>query len=544
VKTYFTYTRVSTTKQGEHGSSLQEQRSAIEAYAQRHGLEIKAWYEETETAAKQGRQTFNRMLADLRRQKVDGIIFHKIDRGARNLKDWANLNDLIDQGVDIHFAHESLDMLTRGGRLAADIQAVVAADYIRNLRDEVRKGIYGRLKQGFYPFAAPIGYLDRGKATPKAVDPIKGPLVAEAFELYATGAYTLDSLRRVMALKGLVNRGGKPLAKSYFALMLQNTFYIGVIRLGTTGESFQGQHMPLVRSSLFERVQRILTGRTSAREQKHRYLYRRLIRCEGCGRLLTGERQKGRVYYRCHAVGCRGVSVGEAEVDTARGSLLALLRFSDEELRDLRDLVQVAEADLLDQEAKTRIATLRGLEQCDARLQRLTDALVDGLLDKAAFDARRLALLMERRGYEDRLSAPTAGFGTDLLKKFELARAAELSPEILAPDQIRDSLAVVSSNFAVRRKELGVALRFPFDVIAEWRLSHKGGPHMDAVRTFPISRCRGPADYEVPEVPQVLAYNPADGSWGWRSHPEHGRLSQARVPLRMPTARSPSRKAA
>src|SRR5208337_4763709 len=66
----------------------------------------------------------------------------------------------------------SLDLNTRGGRLSADIQAVVAADFIRNLREETKKGFYGRLKQGLYPIAAPIGYLDRGGGQPKAPDPV------------------------------------------------------------------------------------------------------------------------------------------------------------------------------------------------------------------------------------------------------------------------------------------------------------------------------------------------------------------------------------
>jgi len=56
------------------------------------------------------------------------------------LRDWADLGELIDAGVEVHFATESLDLHTRGGRLSADIQAVVAADYIRNLREETRKG--------------------------------------------------------------------------------------------------------------------------------------------------------------------------------------------------------------------------------------------------------------------------------------------------------------------------------------------------------------------------------------------------------------------
>jgi len=82
-----------------------------------------------ETAAKQGRPVFNQALKLLRNGKAKGIILHKLDRGARNLRDWAAIGELSDQGVEIHFANESLDLQSRGGRLAADIQAVVAADY-------------------------------------------------------------------------------------------------------------------------------------------------------------------------------------------------------------------------------------------------------------------------------------------------------------------------------------------------------------------------------------------------------------------------------
>jgi CheY-like chemotaxis protein len=55
-------------------------------------------------------------------------------------------------------ADEGVDLRTVSGRLSADIQAVVAAHYSRNLLEETKKGLYGRLKQGFYPLRAPIGY--------------------------------------------------------------------------------------------------------------------------------------------------------------------------------------------------------------------------------------------------------------------------------------------------------------------------------------------------------------------------------------------------
>ena len=96
-------------------------------------------------------------------------------------------------GIELHFAHESIDLSSRGGRLSADIQAVVAADYIRNLRDEVRKGFYGRLKQGLYPLHAPLGYVDNGGGQVKTIDPLRGPLVVQAFELYSTGQWSLST---------------------------------------------------------------------------------------------------------------------------------------------------------------------------------------------------------------------------------------------------------------------------------------------------------------------------------------------------------------
>src|SRR5580704_11758737 len=172
MKQCFGYIRVSTVKQGVKGVSLEEQKDAILRHASRNNLEIVSWFQEMETAAKQGRPEFNAMLKLLRQGKAQGVVLHKIDRGARNLRDWLDIGDLSDAGVAVHFANESIDLHSRGGRLSADIQAVVSADYIRNLREEALKGFYGRLKQGFYPLAAPLGYLNRGGGKAKEIDPI------------------------------------------------------------------------------------------------------------------------------------------------------------------------------------------------------------------------------------------------------------------------------------------------------------------------------------------------------------------------------------
>ena len=274
MRPFFGYIRVSTVKQGVQGVSLQEQRDAIVRHAGCNVLEIIHWFEERETAAKQGRPVFNQMVKLLRQGKADGVVIHKIDRSARNLKDWSDLGELIDQGVEVHFANESLDLHSRGGRLSADIQAVVAADYIRNLREESRKGFYGRLKQGLYPLPAPLGYLDQGKGKLKTLDPLAAPLVRKAFELYSTACYNLDTLGKELHRLGLRNRRGSRVTRNGLSVLLNNPFYVGLIRLKRTGETFPAAHEPLIPASLFDRVQRVLTSKYNTRTLHHDFLFR------------------------------------------------------------------------------------------------------------------------------------------------------------------------------------------------------------------------------------------------------------------------------
>ncbi|MEW8051229.1 MAG: recombinase family protein [Candidatus Thiodiazotropha sp.] len=161
---YYAYVRVSTVRQSIQGVSLSEQHRSIDRYANDHGIQVVQWFEEVESATKGCRTVFKELMRQLKQKKGRvGLLIHKIDRGARNLRDWADIGDLIDRGIDVRFTNDDLDLESRAGRLTADIQAVIAADYIRNLKEEVKKGISGRLHQGIYPFRASYGYCARGR---------------------------------------------------------------------------------------------------------------------------------------------------------------------------------------------------------------------------------------------------------------------------------------------------------------------------------------------------------------------------------------------
>lgn len=325
---YFAYTRVSTVKQGE-GASLSEQKMLIAEYAEKHSLPITRWFEETDTAAKRGRKAYRQVLSLLERKQARGLIVHKIDRSARNLRDWADLGELIDQGIDVRFAHDNFDLDSRGGRLAADIQAVIAADYIRNLRDEVKKGIDGRLRQGLFPGCAPIGYQNRGSGRVKVPDPIMAPLITEAFELYASGEWSMRQIASALGPRGLRSRTGKPVAVNNVTRILRNPFYAGIIKMGAR-EEVAGIHQPLITRALYDQVALRLEKKLPPRRASHRFTYQLRMRCI-CGRFAIGELAKGRyIYYRCHGLGCRGTIVREHVVDEAVGTALANLALPPE----------------------------------------------------------------------------------------------------------------------------------------------------------------------------------------------------------------------
>lgn len=486
MKDYFAYTRVSTVRQGEKGSSLQEQRSAIDAYARRHAFAIGQWFEEQETAAKRGRPIFLRMLRALEKGRAAGVITHKIDRSARNLRDWAALGELVDRGVELHFAHESIDLSSRGGRLSADIQAVVAADYVRNLREEVRKGFYGRLKQGLYPLRAPIGYLDQGGGRPKTIDPVIGPLITKAFELYASGSWTLDTLRNEMHDRGVRNKMGGRVSRDGWSTILNNPFYIGLIRIKKVGETFRGVHEPLIGAATFSAVQAILTGKVRHRGSCHRFRYQRLIRCSACDCALVAERQKGHVYYRCHTPECRGTSLREEPIDKALRESVRPFQLSDEQWAAIQTDIDAILDDHKTDAANELRATSIAVAKADSRLDGLTDAFLDRLIEKDAYLQRKERLLHERAGLLHRRLAIEHGNDGSRQKVdqiLELIKTLRFQDILANDEKTRETLKIVTSNLTASGKNIAIAWRNPFRQLANLPSVSLCGPYPASPRT-------------------------------------------------------------
>ncbi len=483
MKRCFGYVRVSTVKQGD-GVSLAAQREAILAFASRSNIEIVEWFEEKETAAKRGRPIFNQMMKELRRGKAHGLVIHKIDRSARNFADWAKIGDLADAGIDIHFATESLDFRSRGGRLTADIQAVIAADYIRNLREETIKGINGRLKQGLYPFQAPVGYLDNGGGKPKTLDPIRAPLVKLAFELYSSGRYSLRSLHAELNRRGLTSRNGKRLNISALETILNNPFYTGVIRMKRTGMTFRGAHERLVTPGLFERVQAIKSGKAAGpKVTKHDHTYRGLFSCGQCKGPMVPELQKGHVYYRCHARGCQTKTVREEAIEAAIEECLLRSKLSPRDLADFNARIEAWLASTDDQD-REKAWQLRKANLRD-RIDRLTDALIDRLVDRDIFAERRQRLALEEEALEQERHewADKAKKAERMRSLIELANNLVQSHRLAKSAEKRQLVEMTTSNRQVTGKCIYLEPSNWLDEVENTLSVQFGGPDRDRDRT-------------------------------------------------------------
>jgi len=332
-----------------------------------------------------------------------------------------------------------------------------------------------------------LGYIDVGRGQPKKLDPAKAPMVRQAFELYASARYNLHGLVEEMYQLGLRNRNGGKVSLNGFSTMLNNPFYIGLIRLKRTNETFPGSHEPLIPKSIFDRVHRILNGKTNTRVQKHDFLFRRLLKCKHCGYSLIGEMKKGYTYYRCQTKDCPTTCIREEKIEEEALLKFSHLQFKEQEIGYLKkQTAKLKENWGKEQENQIGALSLR-LNQIQERMARLTDAYIDRIIDKEIFEERKTALLMERKDMEEKMDQLKTGMLSipDRLAEFlELAGSAYLSYKMGFSEEKRDLMKILTSNREVDGKNVDLRLAIPFEGVANRYKYSNGVPQPDIPRTL------------------------------------------------------------
>jgi site-specific DNA recombinase len=367
------YLRVSTKEQAEKGGEAE----GFSIPAQREGCKRKAasldaviaeqFVERGESAKTADRPELQRMLAYIAENPVKYVIVHKVDRLARSRADDVAINLAIRQaGAELVSVSENIDQ-TPSGLLLHGIMSSIAEFYSRNLATEVIKGSTQKAKNGGTPGRVPLGYrnvrrMESGREVRTVdVDPERGPLMAWAFEAYATGEWTILTLLGELTRRGLTTAPGprtpsKPLSDSQLHGLLRHPYYKGMVRY--RGALYPGKHEPLVTPEVWQKVQDMLSAKYLVGEKQRRYPHylKGSIYCGTCGSRLIVNYAKGRggtyPYFVCigrqkdkHSCSQRALRIGLVEdavsvhyttVRLDESELVALRAFLEEELSNLR----------------------------------------------------------------------------------------------------------------------------------------------------------------------------------------------------------------
>ena len=199
------------------------------------------------------------------------------------------------------------------------------------------------------------------------------------------------------------------------------------------------------------------------------------------------ELQKGHIYYRCHTRKCATKTLREECVSAALADAFKPLQLSKEEITCAQRWFAQARVNQSDLQKQELERCQLNLAQLRDRLMRLTDAYLDGVLDKALLEERRGVLLMEEAGLKQKMTDLEAGHSGTLVRveKFlELIKAASHLHNLAIPEEKRTLAKKLTSNLGAGPKNVAITLNAEAQEIANRSLLLCGSPNRGVPRTW------------------------------------------------------------
>lgn len=308
---YALLARVSSEEQVE-GYSLDAQirafRSVVEASG---GVIYKEWVEEGVSAYTDDitqRPLFQEAINEALAHRYDVLVVHKLDRFARKVRITLEFLDKLEKaGVGFLSISEQMDFSTPIGKVILANLAAFGQYYSDNLSFEVKKGLGERAKQGLWNGPVPFGYI-KGEDGNLHVVKEEGEVIGRAFEMYATGTYTDNTVATWLIQSGHKPRTNRRDQKERNYIwtrdsarnLLRNTFYLGKVK--HKGELLPGKHQPIVTQELFDAAMQTrkdhYIGPSTYAPGRRTYLLKGLLKCVDCGGMIWSQHINGYEYYR------------------------------------------------------------------------------------------------------------------------------------------------------------------------------------------------------------------------------------------------------
>jgi site-specific DNA recombinase len=385
------YARVSTQRQAQDGDSLEAQEDRVREFCRSNDYgEPVLYVERGRSGRKAQRPELNRLLTDARAGDINLVVVYKIDRIARNIRDfWRIVGELEDAGCRVVSLREQIDTKTPQGRMMLGLIAGIAEMEAESIRTRSKDAAARKRERGSRNGGpAPYGYQRDGK-TP---DPTTAMFVQRIFAGYAAGL-TQFRLMREFNEERVPTKNGGAWQQSTIRNILRNPIYGGYLRVWNQDRSDftlapvnDPALVPLVDEDTFLRVQAIFAA-TKGKPYRGRrgqgvlFTPQFPLVCGECGRRLTVRTRRNNyscVSRRTHGpAGCGMPNVNRQAVEQAIIGLLASTAVDWD--RSEAEFVAAAEATTAEVDAHL-LAAEGAQARAEDRLARVRRGWQDGVL--------------------------------------------------------------------------------------------------------------------------------------------------------------------
>ncbi len=367
------YRRVSTDEQANAvEGSLDNQKYRLKSYVDLRNASEKNWGAVVEDYVDDGfsakdtnRPAYQRMIADLKKKKIDLILVPDLSRLSRNLFDFCELLKFLDsQGASFLSIKEQFDTSTPVGRMIIYIIITLAQFEREQTSERVALGVHARGMRGLMNGVRPILGFDKDSSKPGVyvVNEEEAKRVRRIFDVYLDEGSKAKAIARLEELNimpkfhnhsKMQQRKGK-WSSSLLGSLLSTAAYTGYHEVNKNNKLKDqnllkpSQRYQIVKASWpaivseekFNDVQRLLKDakeieRSRLKNAKaHFYILTGVFSCAECGLPLVGQCSHGgaggtyRYYGHTTAGAAHGCSTQRVSADEIEGAVLKYLKES------------------------------------------------------------------------------------------------------------------------------------------------------------------------------------------------------------------------
>ncbi len=285
------YTRVSTLEQVQFGYSIGEQKERLKNYAQSQDFSIVNIYSDEGISGKSLiRPAMERLINDIKANKIDIVLIYKLDRLSRRVKDVLELVELFDKyNVTLFSLNENIDLSSPFGRASLKMSATFSEFERETIVERMQMGKSARAKMGKYacPGKCPFGYRLNREKDCLDVHEREAEAIREMFDKYIYDGLSFRKLYDYMKAKySDINFFSHDMSCKD---VIERPLYAGYFKY--KGELIKAVNVPpIISMETYLKAQEVVKRNTTKRERDNSpYLLTGLMLCAKCGHTYVGK---------------------------------------------------------------------------------------------------------------------------------------------------------------------------------------------------------------------------------------------------------------